>query len=509
MSFPGLRIDVESDVPVYRQIVDGIRAALSDHRLPPGGQLPPTRELARQLRVNRNTVVAAYDALAAEGLVTSHTGRGTFASEPGGTPPDAGRPEHPASESWLTSFSRAVEGPGVAGLLSVYRVAMSSDGISFAGSYPAAELMPVERFRRSLDAVLGHGGAEILSYGPTSGYSPLREAIAAAMRRKGSPAAAEGILITNGSQQAVELVFRTMLDRGDAVVVEEPTYTGALSALSSLGARLVGVPVDEEGIRPDLLAIALERHRPRILYVQPTFHNPTTHVMSEGRRMEVLSLAARFGCAVVEDDWASDLRFEGSELPTLHALDGGRRVVYLSTFSKKLLPGIRVGWVAAPPAVLERLIALKQIADHGSSPLLQAALHEFLRNGGLAEHLERVLPAYRERRDIMLGALRRHFPDCVVWTRPEGGLFLWVTLPPGIDSADLFVAARDRQVLFSRGELFHSDGSGSDTLRLTYASVKPAQIETGVAVLGELVRERAAARAGAAARRVDEAVPIL
>ena len=147
MSFPGLRIDVESDVPVYRQIVDGIRAALSDHRLPPGGQLPPTRELARQLRVNRNTVVAAYDALAAEGLVTSHTGRGTFASEPGGTPPDAGRPEHPASESWLTSFSRAVEGPGVAGLLSVYRVAMSSDGISFAGSYPAAELMPVERFR--------------------------------------------------------------------------------------------------------------------------------------------------------------------------------------------------------------------------------------------------------------------------------------------------------------------------------------------------------------------------
>jgi 2-aminoadipate transaminase len=500
---------VDSDVPVYRQIVDGIRTALLDGRISPGGKLPPTRELARQLGVNRNTVVAAYDALAAEGLVTSHTGRGTFASDPVEAPLDAGSPAHLASGSWLTSFSRAVEGPGVAGLLSVYRVAMNSEGISFAGSYPAAELMPVERFRRALDAVLSRSGAEILSYGPTSGFLPLREAIAADMRRKGSKAAAEGILITNGSQQAVELVFRTLIDRDDPVVVEEPTYTGALSVLSSLGARLVGVPVDEEGIRPDLLAIALERHRPRVLYVQPTFHNPTTRVMGEARRLEVLSLAARYGCALVEDDWASDLRLEGNELPTLHALDAGRRVVYLSTFSKKLMPGIRVGWVAAPPAVLERLIALKQIADHGSSPLLQAALHEFLADGGLAEHLERVLPAYRERRDIMLGAMRRHFPDGVVWTRPEGGLFLWVTLPPGIDSTDLFVAARDRQVMISRGELFHSDGSGSDTLRLTYASVRPAQIETGVAVLGELVRERSAARAGAATRRVDEAVPIL
>jgi 2-aminoadipate transaminase len=509
VTIPGLCIGAASDVPVYRQIVDGIRAALLDGRLKPGERLPATRDLARQLGVNRNTVVAAYDALAAEGLVASHTGRGTFAVSP--TDPTAGSdvPALLPGDAWLTSFSRAVEGPGVGGLLSVYRVAMSSDGISFAGSYPAAELMPVEPFRQALDAVLRRGGAEILSYGPTSGYLSLRDAIAEDMRRKGSRAAAEGILITNGSQQAVELVFRTLLDRGDPVVVEEPTYTGALSALSSLGARLVGVPVDEEGIRPDLLAVALARHRPRVLYVQPTFHNPTTRVMGEARRLEVLSLASRFGCALVEDDWASDLRLDGASLPTLHALDAGRRVIYLSTFSKKLMPGIRVGWVAAPPAVLERLIALKQIADHGSSPLLQAGLHEFLAGGGLDEHLRRVLPAYRERRDAMLDAMRRHFREGVAWTKPEGGLFVWVTLPPGIDSTDLSVAARDRQVLVSRGELFHFDGSGSDALRLTYASVRPAQIETGIAILGELVRERSAARAGASARRVDEAVPIL
>ena len=412
-------------------------------------------------------------------------------------------------DAWPSGFSRAVEGSALAGLLAAYRVATSSEGISFAGSYPAAELMPVARIREALDAVLAKRGAEVLSYGSTAGYPPLREWIAGAMGARGSEVSADGILITNGSQQALELVFRTLLDRGDPVVVEEPTYTGALSVLGSLGARMIGVPLDEEGMRPDLLAVALERHRPRAIYVQPTIHNPTTRVMGRKRRLDVLSLAAKHGSAVVEDDWACDLRFEGEDLPTLHALDGGRRVIYLSTFSKKLLPGLRVGWAAAPKPVLERLVALKQVADHGSSPLLQAALREFLRDGGLEEHLARVRPAYRERRDIMLAALGAHFPEGVKWTRPQGGLFLWVTLPEGMDGNDLFVAARDRNVLFSRGELFHSDGSGRGTLRLTYASVAPARIETGIAVLGGLIRERRAGDAAGADRRAAEALPIL
>jgi DNA-binding transcriptional MocR family regulator len=231
--------------------------------------------------------------------------------------------------------------------------------------------------------------------------------------------------------------------------------------------------------------------------------------MGRHRRLEVLSLAARYGCPVVEDDWARDLRFEGQDAPTLHALDGGRAVIYLSTFSKKLLPGLRVGWVAAPSPVLDRLVALKQVADNGSSPLLQAALDDFLADGGLDEHLERVRPAYRERRDIMLEAMRRHFPEGVGWTKPEGGLFLWVTLPAGVEGADLAVAARDRHVLVGHGELFHSGRPGVGSLRMTYASVRPAQIETGIAVLGELIRERAVGERGWAVRRVDEAVPIL
>lgn len=490
----GLEIDLHSATPVYQQIVDAIVQAAVDGRLRPDHKLPPTRELARTLGVNRNTVIAAYDRLAAEGWIRSHTGRGTFlVPRPNAAPNAAGEPEPgdgPAGEPWFTEFSREVDGASVSGLQSIYSLAIATEGISFVGSYPADELMPVVPFGRSMAAVLEEDGARALVYGPTAGHPSLRETIAAGMRRSGSPADADHILVTNGAQQAIELVFRAFVDRGEAVVVEEPTYTGALSVLGSLGARVVGVPVDEEGIRPDLLAAALARHRPRLIYVQPTFQNPTTRETSESRRRELLALAGRYHCPIVEDDWGGDLRLEGRSLPTLHAMDGGRHVIYLSTFSKKLMPGLRVGWVAAPQPVLDRLVELKRVQDCGTSPLLQAALDRFLRDGGLEDHLERILPAYRERRDCMAAALDRDFPREAHWDRPTGGLFFWVTLPEDFDGNDLFVAARRNGVPYSRGELFHSDGSGRNTFRLTYSGASPEQIREGVATLGRLIRER-------------------
>lgn len=507
MTIPGLDVDLASETPVYRQIADGIRAAALDGRLDRRRRLPPTRDLARQLGVNRNTVVAAYDLLATDGVVRSHTGRGTyFVLEPRSAEVE---PSPVDSSEWLTGFSRAVEGPGVGGLLSAYRAATWNEGISFAGSYPAKDLMPVDGFRQALADVLARDGADLLSYGPTAGHGPLRERLATEMRAKGSRISADGIVVTNGSQQGLDLIFRALLDPGDPVVIEEPTYTGALSVLHSLGARLVGVPMDEEGIRTDLLAMTLERHRPRVIYLQPTFQNPTTSVLSEARRSQVLALAERFRCVVVEDDWAGDLRFEGADLPTLHAMDGGRRVVYVSTFSKKLIPGLRIGWVAAPAPVLERLVTLKQIEDCGTSPVLQAGLHAFLEGGGLEEHLARVRPAYRARRDVMIEALSRSFPQGATWTRPEGGLFLWVTLAAGFDTAEILALARERGVLFNHGELFHADGARRSTLRLSYAAVSRDRIEAGVDVLGRLVRERRSEARRAESERAAEAVPIL
>jgi DNA-binding transcriptional MocR family regulator len=293
------------------------------------------------------------------------------------------------------------------------------------------------------------------------------------------------------------------------VLLDEPTYTGALSVLASLDARLVGVPADAHGMRPDLLERALERHRPRLLYLQPTFHNPTTRVMPEGRRREILDLARRHYCPVVEDDWAGDLRLEGEDVPTMHALDGGGHVIHLSTFSKKLLPGLRIGWLAAPPPVLARVALLKQIEDHGTSLLLQAALHAFLEDGLLADHLEATRAAYRRRRDAMLAAIDREFPAGIEVSRPEGGLFVWVTLPRGVDGDEIAAAARDRGVLLSPGSLFHFDGGGRNTLRLTFSAVAPDPIDRGISVLGALLRERVPGgslkREGAAL----EAVPLV
>jgi GntR family transcriptional regulator/MocR family aminotransferase len=500
---PGLTIDPDGPVPVYRQIADGVRNAACDGRLAPGHRLPPTRDLAHQLGVSRQTVVAAYDHLATEGWVHGRTGKGTFLV----TSPEPTPPGREAEGGWLPAFARAVEAPKVGGLLSVYRTAIASEGISFAGSYPAPELLPVDAFARAIDRALAEDGRRLLVYGPTAGQLELRETIANRMRLAGSRVGTDDVLVTNGAQQAIELVFHTFLERGDTVVIEEPTYTGALSVLASIGARIVSVPVDERGLRTDLLAIALERHRPRLLYVQPTSHNPTTAVMDERSRRELLALAARNRCLVVEDDWASGLQFEGEPPPTLHALDP-ERVIHLSTFSKKLLPGLRIGWAVAPPVVIERLVALKQIRDCGTSPLLQGALQRFLEDGGLDAHLKNALPSYRARRDAMLAALERHFPVEASWRKPAGGLFVWVALPVGLGGEPLFQAARERGVVYSRGELFHSSGGGGHTLRLTYSTASPEMIERGVAILGELIRERRPERPEHRERPV-ESMPIL
>lgn len=506
MTIPGLAIEPEGALPVYRQIAEGIRAALADGRLAAGGQLPPTRDLARQLGVNRNTVIAAYDLLVETGVASGQTGRGTFLVAPRGATTSSRTTE---GDPWFGAFARAVAGPGVGNLLTIYRVATSHEGISLAGGYPAGDLMPVDAFARAMKATLERRGADVLSYGPTAGYTPLRETIAADMRRRGADVSPSTILVTNGSQQALELALRTFVDPGDPVVVEDPTYTGAISVLSALGARPVGIPVDDEGIRPDLLALALERHRPRVMYVQPTFHNPTARVMGEARRREVLEIAARHRCLVIEDDWAGDLRFEGRDLPTLHAMDGGRHVLYISTFSKKLLPGLRVGWIAAPEPVFDRLLALKQIEDCGTSPLVQAALYEFIADGAQDEHLSRVRAAYRARSAAMDAAMREHFPAGTSWTRPSGGLFLWATLPEAVDGDELFNAARQRDVLVGRGSLFHVARHGRNTLRLTFSSATEDQIRTGIAVLGELLRERWPKVPRGDRAAAYEAVPIL
>jgi 2-aminoadipate transaminase len=359
------------------------------------------------------------------------------------------------------------------------------DVISFAGGLPAPELFPAEEVRRAAQEALADDGPGALQYGLTEGYGPLREWVAAELARaSGLRVSAGEVLIVNGSQQGLDLVAKVLLDPGDVVLVENPCYLGAIQAFSAYEAELTGVESDADGIRPDALRRALETApvRPKLLYLTPQFQNPTGTTLAPGRRAEVVALAERFGVPVLEDDPYGRLRYSGAPQPAVGSLADSAGWLFLGTASKFLAPGLRVGWLAVrEPALFERLVSAKQSADLHTSGLTQRVAYRYLRR---AEELEaqvaRLRHVYRRRRDAMLAALARHLPAGCRWTRPDGGLFLWLELPEGRDALELFHLAREQQVLFVPGESFWVGAPRRHTLRLNFSHAAPERIEEGV-----------------------------
>jgi 2-aminoadipate transaminase len=311
--------------------------------------------------------------------------------------------------------------------------------ISFAGGLPAPEVFPIEEFRAAADRVLSEHGPEALQYSTTEGYRPLREMIARHTARYGIVAKPENVLITSGSQQALDLLGRVFLNPGDRILVERPTYLGALQAWNAYQAEYIGVPMDDEGLRTDYLEEAL-RAGPKFIYALPNFQNPTGVTLSLERRRRLVELAAEAGVPIIEDDPYGQLRYEGEHLPPLVVLEGqlhsnddeccySGNVIYLSTFSKTLAPGLRLGWVIAPTEVINRLVQAKQGADLHTSTFIQMVAYEVARGGFLDRHVREIRAVYRARRDAMLAALEEYFPEGARWTHPQGGLFLWATLP--------------------------------------------------------------------------------
>ncbi len=372
--------------------------------------------------------------------------------------------------------------------------------ISFAGGLPAPELFPVEAVRRAADAALALRGGSALQYGETEGLAELRDWIAARFSRTDAPLDRSRVAIVSGAQQGLDLLGRVLLDPGDAVVVENPTYLALLSAWRPLGARFLPVPSDARGMRVDELE-SLLRQRPKLIYVTPTFQNPQGTTLTLERRVRLVELAHRYDVALIEDDPYGELRYEGESLPSLFDLAGRARghdgsVIHVGTFSKTLAPGLRVGWALAAPEVIDQLTLAKQAADLHTSTLNQGMVLELLREGALAGHLPRLRDAYRQRRDAMLAALEAHLPPSVRWTRPEGGMFLLVTLPLGWSGAELLKQALARNVAFVPGEDFHLDGAGRNTFRLNFSNATPERIEEGVKRLGEALRAWAPERSG-------------
>lgn len=374
------------------------------------------------------------------------------------------------------------------------KLARKPEIISFAGGMPDPQTFPVEELAEISALVLREKGATALQYGPTEGEPALREALAHWLTKERLDLRAENILVTSGSQQALDLLAQVLIDPGDPVIVELPSYIGALQAFAAHRARMIGVPQDDEGIRTDLLEKTLERlsrrkRRPKFIYIVPDFQNPSGVTLTLARRQELLALASRFEVPLVEDSPYRVLRFSGEPMPAIYSLDPQRHVLALGTFSKIFCPGMRLGWLLTPEAWMERFIIAKQGMDLCSPSFTQFIAVEYMRRGLLDREVESIRALYSRKLGVMLTALEKEMPRGVTWTRPEGGLFLWVKLPRRMNATALFSKAIERKVAYVIGSAFFCNGKGHHTLRLNFSYPSEEQIVEGIQRLAKVVRE--------------------
>ncbi len=468
--FTDVQVDHRSPVPAYRQIYLVIKKAIGAGVLTHGEKLPPTRELAGLLGLNRATVTAAYELLELDGLIAGHVGRGSFVEATSQAAPDGIRwDELVPPNAWETM------GPPAAG----------GEVISFASSRPAEAQFPLEDFRAVCAEVTGGEDiGRILQLGGPGGYAPLlghlREQAAADQAARPG----DDILITNGCQQALDLLVRVLIRPGDGVILEDPVYPGLIQLFRRAGARLIGVPVDGEGIDAARACQSMAREQPKMLVLAPTFQNPTGATMPRAARASVLGAARERGVIVIENDIYSGLRYQAHPVPALKQLDEGGDVVLLRSFSKVAFPGLRVGWVIAPRALIAALTAAKQWCDLHTNQLSQAVLLRFAESGRLERHVERARNQGRVRLRAVLDACGEFLPPGAGFTRPEGGMNLWVRLPDPLDAGELAARARQEGVAYLAGRYFSVSRPHTACLRLSFAALEPEKIRRGLQILG-------------------------
>ncbi len=491
-----LQVQHNTDTPLYQQITEQIRALIQSGALPPGDRLPTVRQLAADLGLTRLTIHSAYTELQAQGLIESFVGRGTFvAAHVPITLPSLTRtgPQPPAP--WHTQ-----------GLLAEIVGMTGANLLTFAQAHPAPETFPARELGKALRAALDDPAA--LNYGVIQGETALREQISRLLLDRGITASSDHVLITAGAQQAIGLALGAFTTPEDVVLVEEPTYPGALELAALRGQRVVSIPIDSEGISLPALDAACLAYHPRLLYLVPAYHNPTGNVLSPERHAALLRIARAHHMLIVEDDVYGFLSFDGAAPLPLKATDTEGLVIYSTSFSKIFTPGLRLGALVAAPAYLPKLAAYKQSTDLTCSPLLQQALADYLKHGYLPAHLHQARSLYRERRDTMLAALERFLPMCA-WTHPSGGLNIWVTLPEQVNEYDFVREARERGIGVAPGRLFFPQPKRGAFIRLSFGAQPPERIEEGIARLGQVLQEHLRRHHETLARAGREAGPLV
>ncbi|MCW5840759.1 MAG: PLP-dependent aminotransferase family protein [Caldilinea sp.] len=474
-----ISIDRSSDAPIYRQIIERFQEAIAGGRLPPGAQLPTVRQLADGLGVTRLTVQSAYAELQSGGWVEATVGRGTFVSEQVQV-----RPHWSSAEQDVT--------PAVV-IGDILQMGQAQSMRSMASASPDAALFPAGEFWSCLNEQQQHTMV-LTGYAPAQGDAGLRIELAAFLAERGIAASAEQIIVTSGVTQGLTLAAQALAQPGDAVLVEQPTYVGFLHVLRAQGLKPIPVPIDRDGPLPDAIERLATLHRARFLYTIPSFQNPTGYVIAPERRTRLLELASTLGFYVIEDDIYSLMAFDGAPPLPLKAGDDSDRVIYLNSFSKSLMPGLRLGMMVAPPALHERLISLRIAADLGSPLLLQRTLAAFLRRGEHRRHVRKVVPIYRERRNAAMHALDAHMPPDVTWTRPAGGFCCWLTLPRRSGIGEIHRLALAQGWAFAPGSVFLAENDGEHHLRICFGNLPVDGIRRGLEILGQVVRDYLAMR---------------
>ncbi len=487
---PVIPIDRNSHVPIYIQIEQSVRALITQGTFHPGQRLPSTRELALRLGINRITVDHAYRRLEADGWISGRVGQGTFVSRIPKTGtlalPKNGQDPDSISRLWTPLFVDPKQAPLGLPSLAPRRGVKS---FSFVYAAPPPELFPAVDFRRCVDHVLKRRVNEASQLGSSDGLPSLKQYLVHWFAQNGMVVTEDNLTITTGCQQSMDLIRRVLIGLGDSLLLENPTYPGAVGALASAPSGRLELPLREDG--PDLRALAqLAAHDGcKLLYLVPNFQNPTGQTLSLETRKAILAACNARGLPIIEDDVFGELRYEGPVPPSLKALCP-HLVIYIGSFSKMLTPGLRLGWIVAPRPVTDQLQAVKQASDLHTSLLVQAAMDEFCRRGLLHRHLKRIRRIFRNRRDAMADALRAWLPSEAKWKVPQGGLSMWVTLPPEWNTEDLLTASQSRGVQFLPGSVFYFRSTRFHSLRLSFASENETAIREGIRILGQIIESR-------------------
>lgn len=483
--FEGIKLLKSSSTPLYQQLYEKLKEMILDGIFFPGFRMPSIRQLSAFLSVNQVTVVSAYRQLESEGYIYSKGGSGTFVADfiP------SGGPRHQAGDSPIID---ELYHQDELYTISNGQIKIDENTINFASATPTPDLFPVDNFKLVMNEVLERDRGNAFGYQDSQGYYPIRECICGILGKSNIICTPNNIQVISGAQQGIDIISKALLRQGDYIITESPTYTGAIAVFKSRGAEIVDVELGPDGPDLNILEYNLKKYKPKLIYTIPSFQNPTGYSYSNARRVEVLKLAERYNAYIIEDDYVSELDFENRNFVPLKAMDKSNRVIFIKSFSKIFMPGLRLGFMVVPANLQGITLEAKHSTDISTSGLIQRAFDLYIRNGYWDKHFKFMYRVYRERYFKIVELLDEQLPGNIKYSRPGGGLNIWLNLPYGLMASNLFKESAAKGVVFAPGRIFYSGSSPQkvNNLRLSFAAVYDRQIEEGILKLCELLGEQ-------------------